>query len=353
MARPTYQLRVNDTSPGRYGFGPDGGKATEVYTVRGSELLDAITDILGYTERNASGDGRLKRFLPKAHPLFWWMSATAISSIVGIGTNDADTGDTLALTAANEVDLEVTPIMDTYGLYPRYQITVEFAHRPYALLNDDSIYIETSSWTPVGSGSPATIDTPNEWTRYTEWRYTPELEVAYAQLGQMKFKTSGASPPEGYTFPGFPRIPIPKTGIEFIWYQVPLIYLEHANSPLVQQQGTVNAVDWYGWGKGMLLYKGPKVIRQYQPPVPKISPLFDTTVDAMEKFVDIALLFEETYKTSSDAPSDSNNKIRSQGHNLQPWLKDRAFHYVETQDGEPIYHSYPFQLLFMEPALLT
>jgi hypothetical protein len=349
---------VNSVGPLSAGFSIEGGRVTDSYyivpqslaspSVLSVEVLsDAVKETLGTTE--AAGDGSLTRALPKCHPLFPWCYASSITRLVGTGKKDMNGNEATLYDA--DVFLEADPMTSQSWAHVWYQMDVEFTPRPYALLDDESITVESLTWTEV-DGTTVTSDFANEWIRYTEFDYEPNPEIAHAQQGQMKFTLNTTDPPHGYTFSGFPRMIIPKATVRLRWYQVPFSYLLSVNSYLVEFIGRINQFDWNGWDAGSLLYLGVRVLRKYTPPVPAIefSELGNNTFST-EKYCDIELMFEETVREQTDVPTPTNDNYIAAGHNLQPFLGNRDFYYATSgYDNEtPTYFSAPFELLFTDP----
>ncbi len=360
-----YWQRSGSRPPGRASFSVEQQRATEVYLTQKANLPDAIIDILGDVQPD--GDGGLERTAPVSHPAYPWLSAVAVS-ITPLGVTDDFDGTLTEVTLAED-ELENPPIADNFMDYALYELTVEFAQLPYSLAPDDAVEAETIEWNDE-AGVPQSTDAPAEWTRWTDWTYDAGLEVHFGQQGQMVFRRGdggavGSPKPHLFTFSGHPRVTIPKATVLFTWARVPYSYLTHRESTLVSKIGTINQLDWYGWDAGTLLYHGPKVLRRYTPPVPDRQAWDGGTYFAAEKLVDLQLVFEETFKTSPSVPPETdieNDNWIAAGHNLQPYLGGLALggssgcFYVTSPGTDPalqrpIYNSYPFQLLFRDPAV--
>src|SRR5262245_8384469 len=99
------------------------------------DLTDSIVNMVGITS-TAIGDGALQRVTPKADPQFPWMVADAILGLQGIGQSDEIEG--LPSDA-----MEVPLAMDSYGLWKDYECKVRFSQRPYPVLPDTKIVVNT------------------------------------------------------------------------------------------------------------------------------------------------------------------------------------------------------------------
>lgn len=346
-----YYEAVDNLSPSRSGFSMEGGRAEVTYYVDPGNVEYALTDLLGTSGVSSSTGSPLSRRLPKAHPKFPWLYASSVD-VQGCGHFDPSTAVTGGLVVAG-AELEVPPVSDLYWEYPKYMLKVTFTTRPYAVLSDTVITPYTISWVDPADGSSKNTNVYPEWYRYTDWPYEPSPEVAYAQHGQMKFKTSGAAP-DGNTFPGFPKVILPKATVRFCWYQVPYSYLIAANSTLVKYAGHVNQLTWYRWNPGELLYHGVRTIRRYTPPVPDRLTWSGTTSFSTAKLVDLEFIFEETVRPIGSTPSVSPAWKIAAGHNLEPWIHDGKFYYVETTAAspQPKFKSIPFELFFQNPDTL-
>lgn len=329
----TFNERADDLSPGVGGFDMKGGKATLILDVAPDELEDAITELLGSV--SPAGDGTLTRTLPKAHPFWPWLFASRISNIQGVRFNEA--------VEAND-ELEA-PSLDEYGEYELWRLTVEFEPRPYAVLADDSIELESVNWyDEAGGGGP--VDLSTEYYRFTDYDVLPQPELITANQGQMSL-VIGVSTTA--VFQSFPRITMPKAVVKFRWYQIPFSYVDSTNSYLTDYIGYINQNAWYGWPAGSLLYTGATVVR-YTPPVPDVVPGFAGVSFSTEKLCDVELVFEYTKREAEYTPTLSNPNWIVGGHNLQPRFTDRKFYYVKSNaDGQSLFPSVPFDLLFHDP----
>lgn len=363
--------RVASQSMSKAGFGIDGGKAVVPYFVNPAltPVEEAIRTILGDVRADCSGS--LQRSLPKAHPKFKWLFAERISDITGIGTGRI---------VQDEEDFEAPPIVGAYWEHPLYIFTVEFTFRYYQVLSDQSITVQNLEWC-YDDGRYFTSYYANEWHRFTDYDYMPQPETAYAQHGQMKFRTFDNAPPGGYPFSGYPRMMIPNATVKFRWYQVPFSYVEHAKSGLVRWIGRINQVDWYGWDAGSLLYVGLTVSKRYPPPIPDREVVYledgtSTIGFSSEKLCDLELVFLYTDRKQDDVPVPYNGNWITAGHNLQPWIHRKEFFYATSawqprikagtsieggtateqhaDENEskwvPTYLSIPFQFLFTDPC---
>lgn len=358
-----YLERVANTSPATAGFSITGGQATVPYLVDPSStsLAEAIPEILGSVGTHDDGSdhfGKLSRVLPKAHPAYPWMFCDRIESIIGLGGWE--------INESAEV-YEADTLISGYAAYELLQLNLGFTPRPYAVLSDDSINTrEITYYPPEGDDVETGIAVPvaDEYYRFTDYEILPGVEIASAQHGQMKLRSTDDSlPGNAKTASGFPRITIQKSMIKFTWYQVPFGLVEHPWSWIDRGVGMINQNDWYGWSAGSLLYLGVD-IRRYTPPVPERSLWQGTTSFSSDKMCDITFSFEYTRRTASGTPpTPARPNWLAAGHNLMPNIAgNRAFYYatavsganpdVNTDTWYPTYLSFPFEFLFTDPSAL-
>jgi hypothetical protein len=344
-----YLEAVGSRSPGSAGFALDQGRASLSYYVNPLQapLSDVLTDILGGTEYDKS-DGRLKRKLPRAHPLHAWLYAERVSNMQGVGRPI-----TFAVTESYEAPVLVPKI----ALYRKYLLTVEFVARPYTLVSDDNIPVYAQVWIDeTGASVNATLT--REYVRFTDYDVLPDTDLITAQHGQMVFRT-GVGGPDGKTMQGLPRVTIPKALIKFRWFGIPFRYVESPDSYLTRYLNYINQLDFWNWPAGSLLYRGFQVMRRYPAVVPDTNPVFGTTAYTPDKFCDVELYWEYTRRECASPPAPpSNGNWLPLGHNLMPHYIDRKFYYVTTKEAGvtvdpdqqvPTYLSFPLQLLFTDP----
>lgn len=359
---------MDSRSPGSAVFSQQVSQATEVFYCAGQDIQDAVLFILGSTK--AAGDGKLNRKLPKAHFAYPFLYASSVR-VTPLGTDDHFGNEGEVIDSAD--DLEAPIIVAQYYRYALAMLSVEFTIRPYALLSDDSIPVGTVNYYNT-DGTSASATYAEEWRRYTDIEYNPSPELAFAQQGNNQFYTGSGNPPGGFTMSGFPRFTIPKAAVALYAYEFPFDYLLNDNSVLVEFVGRINQLDWFGWPKGTLLYLGVKVVRRYTPPFPDKELAAGGNVYSTAKNCDMVLNFEETVRTTTDAPTygagntnttvSNHSYIIDSGHNLQPFFGGkvpgtnttvaRGFYYSGTPNNAktPIYDSAPFQLLLTDPDVL-
>jgi hypothetical protein len=310
-----------------------------------------VTTLLGKVA--AAGDGRLRRTLPAAHPVYPWLSAERISNIQGVGRQ------TKVASVAPLFTNGVNNIAH-YSGYDAYLTTIEFVPRPYAILPDSAITATLTEWADE-AGDPVENKFTNEYLRYTDYEILPDLDIITAQHGQMVFQAT-ASPPgaNAKSFTGMPRVYVPKAVVKVRWFQVPYTYVEHTDSLILRYLGYINQTDFKlgnrTWPAGSLLYRGVSA-RRYTPPVPDVALIGGLSVYSPEKLCDLEFYFEYTRRVNASplSPAPTNENRIQEGHNCMPWYGDRKFYYVTTKaasedDQYPTYPSVPFQLLWTDPA---
>lgn len=361
--------RVGMRSPGRGGFSQEGARFEELYITEEplsrEDLTEVLRAIIGDVDRD--GSGRLKRTLPAAHPDFPWLVARDVN-IQYLGMRDSDGNVAEAVDADGA--LEVKPIVDSSTRYVRVELVVTFDSRPYDIVPDDQIEPAELTYYAVDDDATATGSFTNskEYLRYTDsWR-TQNVEIASFTLGQQVFRTDGGSAPGGSTpssFPGTPFIVLPNGRFVIRWFFVPWDLTEIEDHPMWTTVCHVNQTTFFNKRPGSLLYLGPE-IRRYQPSFPTYQddPFSDTsTVFVAAKLCDIDFIFLWTGRRATDPPdlaAVSGNWI-ADGHNAQPWAKDRQFYTVTapvtnsadnaspTAEWVPTYPSSEFRRLFECP----
>jgi hypothetical protein len=330
------------------GFSIEGGRAqlTVYFT---SYPYTEITTILGKTAK--MGDGRLQRTRPLAHPTYPWLVAERISNIQGIGAPVKVA--TSAALFADVVNLAY------YAGYSAYATTIEFTPRPYALLPDSAITSTLTAWYDE-DGTEVENKFTTEYLRYTDYEVLPDIDVITAQHGMMVF-ASTATPPNGKSFTGMPRVYVPKAVVKFRWYQVPYSYIDNTDSLILRYLGYINQTDFTTgsrtWEAGSLLYRGV-MVKRYTPPVPTTAIIAGTAVYSTEKLCDIEFYWEYTRRENASpiSPEPTNANRIQYGHNCMPWYGNRQYYYVTTKDDAdeagryPTYPSVAFQLLFSDPS---
>src|SRR5689334_21057248 len=165
-------------SPTQAGFAIDGGRVVGQWFTKTpldqmpNILWERIVKVLGDCEPGEDDEGartgRLHRKLPACYPLFPWLTADRISSIVGLGAAD--------LTTFEDEDLyECEPLVRAYASYIAYRFQIEFVHKPYKIIGDEAINFETVPWYD-DDGISTDVDCYQEWKRFTDYDVMPAAE---------------------------------------------------------------------------------------------------------------------------------------------------------------------------------
>lgn len=346
-----FNERVESLSPSTAGFSADGGgRGVMIQDVTYNDLKKKIREILGYTTTDGAG---LKRFLPKAHPLFPWLFASRISQVQGFGSPTLESSDVLET-------LEVAAF-DEYARYPKYRLTIEFEPRPYVLCNDDLIENTlTKSWTDADGTVIGPKIYAEEWKRFVDIDFQGASQYLTAKRGQFKFRVGGGNELNGKEAgEGQVRMAYPKSTVIYRWFQVPYEHVIHARSYIVAGLGRVNQFEWDGWPAGTLSYKDFKT-RKYTPAAPEVSAAAETAIYTANKLCDIDFIFEYLEPPLTAAPtSTANANAIAYGHNLLPYSNTGSWYYASTDiaplvaavnNDKPVYPSYMFELLFTTPT---
>lgn len=367
-----YREKIRGIDPGTAGFSRTGGGRATMIQFLGAcggdsvaltsvaQLHAAIDEILGYAKVHTDGK-RINRKLPKAHPRHPDLYAERVS-YRGIGRMtkaDSDPGQVLEADAFDEM-----------AFYPGYELTIEFASLPYALLTDDQITTGNVSGSLVDKYGNAYSSTAyaEEWLRFTDIDRTPATEVITAEAGQFIFDVTGSAEPHGREAgKGQIKQYIPKSGIVITWYNIPYSFVDGFNASgtrvenyIEQALGCVNQTDWYGFDAGTLLLSGVKITR-FPPPRQELK-LWQgsTAIYAGVKCCDISFLMlrQKVTITTAGNAAVNTNVIRA-GHNLFSWAHEgNSWYFAKTNfpsvaaaDGRAAFPSIPFQFLFTNPGV--
>jgi hypothetical protein len=374
---------AEDVSNSHAGAAPQEGRATYSYILQpnnltGADLVDLFTYIFGTTNTSPSGDGRLNRDMPLAHPVYPNWYAHGLAKIIGVGVGKKQAANPSPLDAINNPNSQ----LPFFSLYPQYRLVIDFGPTNYNVLPDDAIYTSVytrQTWNPPLSNTGVLYFWASEWTRFVDWTTDALPDFIKATGGQTQIIFGPAKNVLG--FPGTPNIFLQNQLIKMTWRQVPYRFITSPNSYIQKAIGRINQNSFFIWLPGQLLYLNYKC-KPYTPPVGQIVKQFllnnaptDTVaylpqIQNVGQLVDIEFTFMLTTRTlaSGDDPKTYinnlggtwyNNWIYKQGHNLLPYYFDRLFHYVgcavkvggvvSPSAGRPSFFSFPFELLFTDP----
>jgi hypothetical protein len=363
---------ANDSiSPNSAGFSAEGGRAEWTYYCRGDQVEDECLDLLGWVQ--PKGDGRLTRDMPRVHPQYPWMIATAVNlrGQATQGTWPDDSGQPATVTAgwqATDADMTNLPAATAeYMRYVTYELRATFEAPVYALYPDAEITMDSGSWRD-DTNVNKTFTFAREDKRYVDWPRFPAHEFLQYRHGQMVFRMATTAAPDKFPFGAQQRMPMRKKMLKAMWYRVPESYVTHPDSYLDRFLWRVNqkAISWGGedYEPGELLYTGYGFPKRNVQPFPDPDPLypgFYTTA----KILDIEMTFLVCRWFDPAAPTPANENFIARGHNLDFSAYDRKPHYVTTlpltsgtppaPDTDatkwiPKYFSAPLELLFTDPA---
>lgn len=344
-----YDELTGSQSPGGAGFSRQGGRASLVLKASASTITSVITTLLGSVERGS--DGRLRRTVAAAHPQFPWMVAERISNIKGIGSYS----QAAAIQPVEGVALTY------FAQYSEYHLDVEFVHQPWSAKLDSAITMTDFTYYD-DDGIGVSSRYANEWDRYTSYELIPSADLVTATHGSSKFRTTANTAPNGFTYPGAPRVYVGKAVLKLTWHFVPHSLVTDPASILVSYLGCVNQTAFFGYPAGSLLYTAVGV-RRYVPPVPYSVINGNSVAFSNEYNCDIEFVFEYTDRQIAGAYAPQQSNWLAAGHNLLPWFRTRGFYYVTSTDGTsgdtdetkwaPLYLSAPFEHLFTDPKVIT
>ncbi len=339
------------------------------------ELIGGV-DNLAVAKAPFDSFGRIKRRLPKCHPIFEFPVA-GVTNIVGDGAQSTGT-PSIPIAYSALADSAITPEFTTYS---NYNVGVEYRKRNYFLKADEVIGRGAGTYYPpsVGVGAGLGYQYAKEWERYTWTTQAPIADTVSCELaGGMKFSADGSSV-DGKIFNGTPFVYLQNTAVEMMWYMVPYRYFyDHTidgveyKSYLRRFVNRVNQYDWNGYKAGSLLFLGATP-EPFIPAVPDrffafgLGGLPVATSEAMPCNMKLRFLWTTRETPSPPNPADDqflDKNIVPAGHNLMPNYVDRRFYYVHTQDSttlvtaadqtkwKPCFDSFPVELLFTDPLLV-
>lgn len=376
-----YLEAIEDDARCNFKFDITGGSGRCPYiTAPGTfDIQRIVQDILGYTNPVNNSQAYLQRTIPRTHPKCPYLYAQRIDSIIGKGTG----GATLAIAVPPvDRDMGVNPITPMSVQYPRLEIVVDFASRPYPIIdNDNFTKTVTGKWF-VKNGNPNTFTYSPEWVRWCDYDLTPTDNTIQGQQGSLSMwgvpgKTSGIP------FQSPPWMWLPDQILKVKWYQVPYRYIISSNSYIAGNsqrnwRGRINQNPWWNWPAGSLLYMGYSVTK-YTPPnneVVSSSSYLPTSTDKNNQGtvknytrlcdIELTFLFTNRYRSGSLGADITNQNYVAAGHNLLPNLSDNNFYYATrtplvttgpnagqlgtaSVQNPPAWYSFPVEALFTDP----
>lgn len=330
-----------------------------------SEFIDFVNGGVSNLEPKVvspgtAGAGKVVRVLPPVHPWRPELSAAAVVSLTGAGTQ--------LVGNATQV-FGLTPMVTQFPHWTQYQARVRFTKRPYFLLSDEKINLVSGSTYYKPDGTDVPYYYADEWRRFCTTTRAPTGDTVNATFGQMELRTQSGDPPNTNPYPGSVYVHLQNSVVEITWFQVPYRYcLDFTiagttyKSYLTRFTNCVNQRAWNGYAPGTLLYLGATPTA-YIPSTPKRQKLLNALALGLDQslLMNVKLKFLHTSREGTDVPDTGNplltnlNNVAG-GHNLQPYFGDRRFYYaasVATTDADrrASFESFPFELFFTDPLL--
>ncbi len=299
-------------------FGHGGCAAAELMLLYFQDLGPALQQLIGFSYRDSStSPPTLRRVLPFKHPFLTNLWCTRVVKVEGLGPDGL--------------------FIDVYGPFETYKIlrlTLQFSRPPYAILPDNAIL--------------DMMGQPQEWLRYTDRVWTPEVQLYSRQATQFTFATVGTPPQiRGADYPGNIGMPIPKAGLARRWYQLPEfgvydtngfpnnVLKDYITGAILCE--TINDDTFFGITTNCLRYVAPEIISQPLPLPPGLMNLpgnefFQLQYDVVFHFVWF------------DPPLGTNETVH--GHNLVPWADNKWYYATTKQGGNPQFASSTFPHLW-------
>ena len=290
-------------------LGHGGCAAAEIMLVYFDDIGTAAQELIGYSWRDTSTDpSTLRRILPFKHPFYTQLYCTRIVKVEGLQPNGV--------------------FDDTFGPYETYKVmrlTLQFSRPNYPLLTDDQILDLDGN--------------PQEWLRYTDRFWYPDVQVYYRQTQEFVF-TEGTPASPQQPFASSVGLPIPKLELTRRWYQLPenavydstgfptnVIFNYADGSNFLE---TLNANAFLGIRAGCLRYSKPEILPQPLPLPPELMRLLDTASFQLQ----YDIVFHFTY---FDPPIGVG--ATTHGHNTLPWTDNLWYLAACKQSGTPQFAS--------------
>ena len=165
---------------GKVPIGGSAGAPTFSPAIASTQQLQfIIEDIIGYTNYGTGTSQSLKRSIPVTHPWCPYLYANSISSWVGKGTRTAQRAIPVD---PSDPTIGSKPIAD-YFLYETYELMVEFASRPYPILEDNAFTRTMAGTWYKEDGSSQSFNYAPEWCRYADFDLTPQDNTIQGSSG--------------------------------------------------------------------------------------------------------------------------------------------------------------------------
>lgn len=305
-------------STATYSFSPNQQQLTFTIRVKFDEFPQAVSELMGYSF--VSGVPlKLRRAIPKAHPLFPWLYCVGVSQVVGIGPKKEPK------LFKNNADVVTGAIQD----YEYALLTCHFSTVPYTILTDTELF---------GLGG-------QEWRRFTTRRFKPFVNLAVTEKGMYKFAEGpGAGPPPVALDVGLSKA-IRKTVITLDWFDVPWRAVYNPSgypTNLEAAVGRVNFNEFLGFPTGTLLCLPYEITEHVSGSTPLNVQL--------QNGVDPPLLYNVSLSFEIYQPDVGG---AFQGHNTVPYKIDGLNYLVTTTGGAlgtKLFEYYDFDKIFQIPV---
>ena len=194
------------------------------------------------------------------------------------------------------------------------------------------------------------------------------MSISPTDQGNLVWQSSN---PKESALPGIPRtgdtigrgrikIQVPTRCYRIRWHCIPYDYVTSPNSHFDTAIGRINQQTFGRFTPGTALLQGVNLIGDpYTPAFPKF--ISDTGANEVSQEMLCDLEFTILYKNvTTDCPytGDTNLSHIYAGHNLAPWGLTGRYYPIANHSppeadpaipDEPVYPSFPFQLLFQNP----
>lgn len=342
-----FKIRQGSREPGSFRVGKGGGAAVLTFKIADDKLEELMTN--GIESAAAHSSGRIRRILPIAHPRFSHLFLSDLDSVTGTSFDEKVEADPYAA-------LEV-PCLPYYAKYAIYEAQGRFESRPYPLIPDNSIPIETVNYYDT-AGNPQSTTVPCEWWRYCTWTPSPAADWLTAEKGQWLFSIPtpfSNGPQDRASWPGAIRELMSTVVWTLTWHFVPYSYILSTNSYLTRFVGMINQQAWEGFNPGAIQLQAVQLVDVFSPPFPEMVSYAGVNAVSQEKLCTVNLIFLEVFRTAASPVTPVNPSHIANYHNTAIHGIDGRAYYFEANrsgspgTGRPLYDSVPFQLIFKNP----
>ena len=159
------------------------------------------------------------------------------------------------------------------------------------------------------------------------------------------------------------RRTLPMKTWQITWYCVPYQYVLSDNSYFDKYVGYVNQQTIFGWKPGQALVQSVKTVNIYTPPFPEFTNYTGSLAPSQDKLCDIEITILDCPRVAANRIVPVNQSHVIDGHNSSYFRLGQLAYYNELGrdlvpllgirlppgQGQPLFPSFPLDLLFQNP----